>query len=185
MAITDVLSVQASVFWHLLPGRVENVLYVPGTMRRFETVHNAIRFIMEVLPRQQRETAEIMPDCGGVYRFDDFVGAYETMIGLQDELLERLRSWADRNGNVGELWLFGSRAQGCALLESDFDLAIALAPPDGEHNWALGNYTALGDDWQRELAAIVGRNVSLEAIEANSEGDTAVRSTGVRLWVRE
>jgi predicted nucleotidyltransferase len=104
---------------------------------------------------------------------------------MQDEWLSGLRSCAARNGNIRELWLFGSRAQGRSRLESDVDLAVVLMPPDGKHNWALGNYLALGDDaWKRELESIVGRHVSLEAIEADSDGDAVVRRPGVRLWAR-
>jgi hypothetical protein len=35
-------------------------------------------------------------------------------------------------------------------------------PAKGNHDWAFGNYTALGDKWQAELEAIVERYVSLE-----------------------
>jgi predicted nucleotidyltransferase len=103
---------------------------------------------------------------------------------MQDEWLSGLRSWAARNGNIRELWLFGSRAQGRSRPESDVDLAVALMPPDGRRNWARGNYEALGDKWQRELAGIIGRHVSLEAIEVGSEKHTMVRRTGVCLWAR-
>ena len=47
---------------------------------------------------------------------------------MPDDWLRELRSWAKDNGNVRELWLFGSRAQGCARPDSDVDLAIALVP---------------------------------------------------------
>jgi hypothetical protein len=35
-------------------------------------------------------------------------------------------------------------------------------PAKGKHDWAFGNYSALGDKWQAELGEIVGRHVSLE-----------------------
>jgi predicted nucleotidyltransferase len=47
------------------------------------------------------------------------------------------RSWASANGNVRELWLFGSRAKGNSRPESDVDLALVLMPPDNKHDWAL------------------------------------------------
>ena len=64
------------------------------------------------------------------------------------------------------------------------DLAIALMPPVGKHDWALGNYSALGDIWQRELETIVGRHVGLEAIVPGNDADMCVRRCGRLLWAR-
>jgi hypothetical protein len=41
--------------------------------------------------------------------------------------------------------------------DSDVDLALALMPPKGKHDWALGNYFALESEWKRQLEEIVGR----------------------------
>jgi predicted nucleotidyltransferase len=71
---------------------------------------------------------------------------------IEDEWVHNLRAWAAANGNVRQLWLFGSRADGTAAPDSDVDLGIGLMPPNGDHDWAFGNYTALGDTWTRELA---------------------------------
>jgi predicted nucleotidyltransferase len=68
---------------------------------------------------------------------------------MPDDWLRELRSWAKDNGNVRELWLFGSRAQGCARPDSDVDLALALMPSKGKHDWASGNYLALESEWKR------------------------------------
>jgi hypothetical protein len=57
-------------------------------------------------------------------------------------------------------------------------IAIALMPPVGKYDWALGNYSALGDVWQRELETIVGRHVSLEAIVSGNDADMCVRRCG-------
>lgn len=59
---------------------------------------------------------------------------------MRDEWLGGLRAWAAANESVRELWLFGSRARGDARECSDVDLALALMPPNGKHDWALGNY---------------------------------------------
>jgi predicted nucleotidyltransferase len=105
------------------------------------------------------------------------------MMDLPGDWLRNLRAWASANNHVREFWLFGSRADGHAKPESDVDLAIALMPDAlGNYNDALGNYFALGDGWQRELEAIVGRHVSLEAILPDTDEDACVRSTGVLLW---
>jgi predicted nucleotidyltransferase len=104
---------------------------------------------------------------------------------MRDEWLHGLRSWANENGSVRELWLFGSRATGCSRPESDVDIAIALMPPTDGTNWALGNYERLGDEWQQQLEAIVGRHVSLEAILPGTPEDEWVRRCGAHLWTRE
>ena len=102
---------------------------------------------------------------------------------MRPEWIRGLREWAEANGNVRQLWLFGSRARGDARENSDVDIAITLVPPDGNHDWAFGNYTALGDAWQHELKKIVGRHVSLQGIESDS--DARVRQDWVLLWARE
>jgi predicted nucleotidyltransferase len=103
---------------------------------------------------------------------------------LPNEWMRGLRSWASANKNVCELWLFGSRADGTSRPESDVDLGIGLMPPNGKHNWALGNFADLKDEWRRELEAIVGRHVSLENITPDEPGAARVRKW-VRLWERE
>jgi predicted nucleotidyltransferase len=104
---------------------------------------------------------------------------------MPDEWLRRLRSWAAGNENVRELWLFGSRARGEAREESDVDLALALMPPDGKHDWALGNYFFFESEWKRQLEAIFGRAASIEPLVPGEDSDERVRREGVRLWGRE
>ena len=106
-------------------------------------------------------------------------------MNMPDEWLRRLRSWAAGNESVRELWLFGSRARGEAREESDVDLALALMPPDGKHDWALGKYFFFESDWKRQLEAIVGRAVSIEPLVPGEDSDERVRREGVRLWGRE
>lgn len=83
---------------------------------------------------------------------------------LKETWLPDIRAWAEANDSIQEVWLFGSRAREDASDDSDVDLAITLMPPKGNHDWAFGNYQALGDKWQKELEAIVGRHVSLEVM---------------------
>jgi predicted nucleotidyltransferase len=104
---------------------------------------------------------------------------------MRDEWLRGLRSSASGNGNVRELWLFGSRATGRSRPDSDVDIAIALMPATDNTDWALGNYFALHSDWKRQLEAIVGRHVSLEAIVPDTPENAEVRRSGVLLWARE
>jgi predicted nucleotidyltransferase len=101
---------------------------------------------------------------------------------MQDEWLRDLRSWASNNGSVRELWLFGSRATGQSRSDSDVDIALALMPATDGTDWALGNFFAFDSTWRRELEAIVGRHVSLEAIVPDTPEDEAVRRCGALLW---
>jgi predicted nucleotidyltransferase len=103
---------------------------------------------------------------------------------MEEGWLSELCSWASRNDSVSELWLFGSRATGRPRPESDVDLALALMPANGKHDWAFGNYVALHGEWKGQLEAIVGRHVSLEAISPGTAPDKMVRETGRRLWAR-
>jgi predicted nucleotidyltransferase len=103
---------------------------------------------------------------------------------MRDDWLRDLRSWASNHDCVRELWLFGSRARGDSRPESDVDLAIALMPPTGKHDWAAGAYLALHSEWKRQLESIVHRHVSLEAIAPGTDEDAAVRRSGVLLWAR-
>src|SRR2546429_6230234 len=94
---------------------------------------------------------------------------------MRDEWLCGLRSLASGNDSVRELWLFGSRATGWSRPDSDVDIALALMPPKANHDWALGNYFALASEWKRQLEAIVGCHLSLEAIVPGTEAEAAVR----------
>jgi len=103
---------------------------------------------------------------------------------MREDWLEKLGLWANRNGNVRELWLFGSRATGRSNPDSDVDLALALMPATEGTDWALGAYFALHSDWKLTLEKIVGRHVSLEAIIPGTKEDAAVRSVGTLIWAR-
>jgi hypothetical protein len=64
------------------------------------------------------------------------------------------------------------------------DIGLVLMPAKGKHDWALGNYAALGSRWRTDLEAIVGCHVSLVPMVPGSEGDIVIRMTGDRLWQR-
>lgn len=103
---------------------------------------------------------------------------------MQPEWVRGLREWAQANDAVRQLWLFGSRARGDARDNSDVDVALALMPPDGKHDWALGAYFALETEWKQQLQAIVGRDVSIEPLVPGEDSDARVRREGVLLWAR-
>lgn len=84
------------------------------------------------------------------------------------------------------MWLFGSRAKGSNRPDSDHDIAIELCPKKGNHDWALGDYVFLFEDWKDELRAIVKTDVSLVAMRDDIDNDTPFdpREFGIRLWSR-
>jgi predicted nucleotidyltransferase len=103
---------------------------------------------------------------------------------LPEPWLSDIQKWAELNGNIQEVWLFGSRADDNAVpVKDDVDLAIVLMPPivrsgRTSHDWAGGNYQKFGDEWRRELVAIVGRHVDLAIYDA------ALMAGAVPLWRR-
>lgn len=103
---------------------------------------------------------------------------------LPDNWRDGLIIWARGTNAVSELWLFGSRAKGTARPDSDVDIAIALMPPKGSHDWALRDYLAHTNEWRLKLEQVVRRHVSLTAVVPDTPGDREVRSTGVLLWKR-
>jgi predicted nucleotidyltransferase len=78
---------------------------------------------------------------------------------------------------------FGSCAKGTARETGDADIAIALMPPQGKHDWAAGNLLALGPEWKKQLEAIVCRDVDLSWIRLDTDLDSEVRKTGKLLWI--
>lgn len=83
------------------------------------------------------------------------------IVDMREEWLHDLATWAKKNDNVHELWLFGSQADGTSRPDSDVDIGIGLAPPTGKHNWAFANFLEFKSQWRRELEAIVGRRRSM------------------------
>jgi hypothetical protein len=71
-----------------------------------------------------------------------------------------------------------------AIFDLPVDIGLGLAPPIGDHDWALGNFYALDAQWRRELEAIVGRHVSLRPITPEKPGRAILRKW-VLLWRRD
>jgi predicted nucleotidyltransferase len=107
-------------------------------------------------------------------------------IQMQDDWLSGLRAWAAKNENIRELWLFGSRARGDAKDHSDVDIALALMPPVGKTDWALGAYFDFESEWKQQLKAIVERDVSIEPLVPGTEDDVRLRrGEGKLIWARK
>jgi predicted nucleotidyltransferase len=105
-------------------------------------------------------------------------------IALDERSCHRIVAWAAGNDCVREIWLFGSRARGNSRPDSDIDLAIVLMPSSQGTDWAFGTYQSKGDEWQRELTAMLDQHVSLEAIIPGTHEYDLVTRDGYRLWVR-
>lgn len=109
-------------------------------------------------------------------------------LAVETPWLAAIRVWAAGKAEVAEVWLFGSRAKGTARPDSDVDLGLVLVPGEPGHDWPEGNYQALGDRWQAELAALVGRHVSLVAFgrpgELEDDDIAAARAPAILLWTR-
>jgi len=90
--------------------------------------------------------------------------------------------WARRNEDVWEFWLFGhdNAADDSAIVS----IGLVLAPVDGDHSRALGDFSLLNAKWRSELRAITRRPVKLEPMVPGFAGDSTIRSTGVCLWRR-
>jgi hypothetical protein len=73
------LDEQASVNWLLIPegGAKDGIIY-GSSNQQFESVRNAIRFVMEKLPAQQRVGADIRTEGTKVYRIDEIEKLYRS-----------------------------------------------------------------------------------------------------------
>ncbi len=79
-------------------------------------------------------------------------------------------SWAVSKERIRELHLFGSRAKGDFLVESDVDLAYVLTGSDPGEVLAYSMFET--GEWQQELQALLNAPVQLEL--ADPETDTVV-----------
>jgi hypothetical protein len=93
MGILEDLDVQATAFWIDVPDTADFLdggfqTQVPnqprtgrlgGSQRRFESVRNAVRFVMEQLPLRPRATAMITTDYGMNYDIADIESAYASL----------------------------------------------------------------------------------------------------------
>src|SRR5262245_20784147 len=84
-----------------------------------------------------------------------------------------IKEWALRTPHVQEVGLLGSRAKGTAKPDSDIDLAMTV---DGDSpGTVLGNYFALGERWQEQLAELLEAKVHVALY--NNPGSSVARSS--------
>jgi predicted nucleotidyltransferase len=90
--------------------------------------------------------------------------------GLPAGWHQSVAAWAAGKERIHELHLFGSRAKGDFVAESDVDLAYVLTGSDPGEVLAYSIYECGG--WEAELQALTGFRVQLEM--ADPAGDTVV-----------
>jgi predicted nucleotidyltransferase len=96
--------------------------------------------------------------------------------GLDTASIERIVGRLQAHDVIREIYLFGSRARGDHRPDSDVDVGIVLTPGGS----ARGLFVAKADDWQRELATLVGMRVRISEIDPIAECPKPI----VALWQR-
>jgi hypothetical protein len=76
--------------------------------------------------------------------------------------------WARRNKDIWELWLLSQNVEATDALT----IGVVLAPADGDHSRALGDFSLLDVRWRSELRTIARRQVRLEPMVPGYPGDT-------------
>ncbi|MEW5963407.1 MAG: nucleotidyltransferase domain-containing protein [Pseudomonadota bacterium] len=104
---------------------------------------------------------------------------------IPDSWKKRIIDWANREPEIREVWLYGSRARGDHRCDSDIDLAIV---PLGDAGWMLATFVDEADRWQSELQSILPVTVDLDfgdAAQADKIVGPALSRDGVRILLKE
>jgi hypothetical protein len=73
------LDEQAAADWILYPPQPESGVLYGGSSRQFESVANAVRFVIEQLPTHQRVSAHIRTDGGRSFGVAEIEAIYKTL----------------------------------------------------------------------------------------------------------
>jgi predicted nucleotidyltransferase len=74
--------------------------------------------------------------------------------------LNTLRHWAARHPQIESVYVYGSRAKGCAHVDSDLDVAYRIKEGGPESPLTVAMYN--GDGWLAELEAVLPVDVHLQ-----------------------
>ncbi len=94
---------------------------------------------------------------------------------IPTQWIEAIRAWAERNENILQVYLFGSRVRGDNRNDSDLDIAVLIA--SSRSNTALGRWVALADSWAAELQEKLPIQIDLQL--GNTELSTSVVAPAV------
>lgn len=94
---------------------------------------------------------------------------------------EAITAWAERTPLVTSIYLFGSRAKGTALDDSDIDLAFQTRADGAETAYTVAFFNKCR--WKEELEAVLPRPVDLQYADPDEDEIVwpAVKDHGIRL----
>lgn len=97
------------------------------------------------------------------------------------EWKDKIVEWANRTPLVTEVYLFGSRAKGCACDDSDIDLAYRTKPSGSDSAFTIAIFN--GSAWKAELQALLPRPVDLQYADPDEDIVVwpAVMEHGIRI----
>ncbi len=101
---------------------------------------------------------------------------------IPDQWTSTICSWACRNTDIEEIWLYGSFARGDTTDRSDLDLAVV---PAGNINERLSTYISEASNWEEQLQALLPVKVHLELGERTLSDRVvgpALAAEGVRIY---
>ena len=88
--------------------------------------------------------------------------ASSSIVALTAQQAAVLEKWASEHDPVIAVWLFGSRARGDHRADSDYDIALELAPKrDSFHDPAFTAFFFGYDQWKKQIAELLGSSISL------------------------
>lgn len=91
-----------------------------------------------------------------------------------NRLVEPVGQWAREKGCIKAVYVYGSRARGDHLHESDLVLAVEIEPMANDIN-PITTWCHMSDSWQDELQILLPYGVHLELFDA-VEGGNAIKS---------
>jgi len=86
----------------------------------------------------------------------------------RETTLARISDWARREGQIKRVYLFGSFMRGVSQ-PNDIDLALELIPSAEE---SFSRFYFNVDRWDKELRALLGKEVELQHAEPGHERDS-------------
>jgi predicted nucleotidyltransferase len=93
--------------------------------------------------------------------FTSVIGGVEHSEDLQN-VIEKLRRWAETKDQILELWLYGSRAKGTAQKDSDLDIAYQISPLRSEEA-KIEFWKDVLPGWKKEIQELTPWPIHLEA----------------------